>query len=189
MKQNFFDQLDGGWDDIIADTYKEANKPYILNINFSFRMEFKDDKGLPFNAFAVTLYFKPLINTIDYKDFIDGEDITLKFNIKCELSAFKIKRKETELFKNGNETIFDINFFYNLYYTNNYYFDFTINNIDLKDRYEFNLNSLDSEVTFNEYVHELLSKHIKLNGSKRKNQTVMKPVIDKCITKLSELVK
>ena len=25
MKQNFFDQLDGGWGDIIADTYKDAN--------------------------------------------------------------------------------------------------------------------------------------------------------------------
>ena len=185
MKQNFFDQLDCGWEDLIADTYKNANKPYILNINFSFRMELKDDKGLPFNASAVTLYFKPLINTIDYKDFINGEDITLKFSIKCELSAFKIKNEETELFKNSNETIFDIN----LYYTNNYYFNFIINNIDLKDQYIFNLNSLESEVTFNEYVHEVLSKHIKLNGSKHKNQTVMKPFIDKCITELSELVK
>ena len=26
MKQNFFDQLDGGWGDVIANTYKDANK-------------------------------------------------------------------------------------------------------------------------------------------------------------------
>lgn len=28
MKQNFFDELDGGWGDIIADTYKDANSDY-----------------------------------------------------------------------------------------------------------------------------------------------------------------
>lgn len=31
MKQNFFDNLDGGWGDIIADTYKEANSILFIN--------------------------------------------------------------------------------------------------------------------------------------------------------------
>ena len=31
MKQNFFDQLDGGWGDLIADTYKKANE-YLISI-------------------------------------------------------------------------------------------------------------------------------------------------------------
>ena len=32
MKQNFFDHLDGGWGDIIADTYKEHNRDYFYYI-------------------------------------------------------------------------------------------------------------------------------------------------------------
>ena len=31
MKQNFFDHLDGGWEDLIADTYKEANSILLIN--------------------------------------------------------------------------------------------------------------------------------------------------------------
>ena len=30
MKQNFFDQLDGGWGDLIADTYKKTNEPLLV---------------------------------------------------------------------------------------------------------------------------------------------------------------
>ena len=31
MKQNFFDHLDGGWEDLIADTYRESN----IDVNFN----------------------------------------------------------------------------------------------------------------------------------------------------------
>ena len=30
MKQNFFDHLDGGWGDLIADTYKKTNEPLLV---------------------------------------------------------------------------------------------------------------------------------------------------------------
>ena len=33
IKQNFFDQLDGGWDEVIADTYKEAMGDNILFVS------------------------------------------------------------------------------------------------------------------------------------------------------------
>ena len=40
MKQNFFDQLDGGWGDLIADTYKKANE-YLIS------MQATSDEGIP----------------------------------------------------------------------------------------------------------------------------------------------
>ena len=40
MKQNFFDQLDGGWGDLIADTYKKANE-YLISIQAT------SDEGIP----------------------------------------------------------------------------------------------------------------------------------------------
>ena len=33
MKTNFFDQLDGGWDEVIADTYKDTINKIILKTN------------------------------------------------------------------------------------------------------------------------------------------------------------
>ena len=42
MKQNFFDQLDGGWGDLIADTYKEYNKQSLL-FNLTFKGFFSYD--------------------------------------------------------------------------------------------------------------------------------------------------
>ena len=40
MKQNFFDHLDGGWGDVIANTYKEANE-YLISIQAT------SDEGIP----------------------------------------------------------------------------------------------------------------------------------------------
>ena len=45
MKQEFFDQLDGGWGDLIADTYKEANKPCFLYDKYLDIKIFLDEKS------------------------------------------------------------------------------------------------------------------------------------------------
>ena len=59
MKQNFFDQLDGGWGDLIADTYKKANE-YLISIQAT------SDEGIPL--------------VLDYLDSDHLSNVTLQVN-------------------------------------------------------------------------------------------------------------
>ena len=54
MKQNFFDQLDGGWGDLIADTYREANAKPALDFPIN----------VSYNPHPVTYNGKKVINVI-----------------------------------------------------------------------------------------------------------------------------
>ena len=64
MKQNFFDQLDGGWGDIIADTYKKANE-YLISIQAT------SDEGIPLGLDyldnGLLTYVTLQVNSIDIK--------------------------------------------------------------------------------------------------------------------------
>ena len=57
MKQNFFDELDGGWGDLIADTYKEANTKPVLDFPIN----------VSYNPHPVTYNGKKVINVIIYE--------------------------------------------------------------------------------------------------------------------------
>ena len=57
MKQNFFDELDGGWGDLIADTYKEANAKPVLDFPIN----------VSYNPHPVTYNGKKVINVIIYE--------------------------------------------------------------------------------------------------------------------------
>ena len=93
MKQNFFDHLDGGWGDLIADTYKKAINSYTL--------EFTDGKTL--------FKFKPSkkrswedLNTKYTRIEISDEILTTLERITFlninEPENFDISRKETETY-------------------------------------------------------------------------------------------
>ena len=63
-KQNFFDQLDGGWGDLIADTYKKANE-YLISIQAT------SDEGIPlvldYLDNGLLTYVTLQVNSIDIK--------------------------------------------------------------------------------------------------------------------------
>ena len=64
MKQNFFDQLDGGWRDLIADTYKEANNYTIV---FEFTNLLKLMEPTYYEELDVSFYENSLFKTTDIK--------------------------------------------------------------------------------------------------------------------------
>ena len=62
MKQNFFDHLDGGWGDLIADTYKEANDYTIV---FEFTNLLKLMEPTYYEDLAVSFYTNLFTRTTD----------------------------------------------------------------------------------------------------------------------------
>ena len=62
MKQNFFDHLDGGWGDLIADTYKEANDYTIV---FEFTNLLKLMEPTYYEDLAVSFYANLFNRTTD----------------------------------------------------------------------------------------------------------------------------
>lgn len=91
MKQNFFDHLDGGWSDLIADTYRESNE---YKIQFTFLNDYtflwkptvvnKDGKMI--------LMFNSNVNTYTSED----ADILNVKTIKFKNKEYNIKIYEKE---------------------------------------------------------------------------------------------
>ena len=74
MKQNFFDHLDGGWGDIIADTYKDANKTFFLYDKHLDIKIFLDEK-------SKEIYKDNNIYSIIYKDLYN-KNYTITFSLE-----------------------------------------------------------------------------------------------------------
>ena len=96
MKQNFFDNLDGGWGDLIADTYKKTINSYTL--------EFTDGKTLfKFKPTKKRSYCTKIEISDEYTKIEISDEIltTLEritfLNIN-EPENFDISRKETETY-------------------------------------------------------------------------------------------
>ena len=77
MKQNFFDQLDGGWGDLIADTYKKANE-YLISIQAT------SDEGVSLEL-----------------DYLDSDHLS---NVTLQVNSIDIKMIHDEnKYNNGKE--------------------------------------------------------------------------------------
>ena len=79
MKQNFFDHLDGGWGDLIADTYKEYNKQSLL-----FNLTFK-------GFFAYDIY--SVDESQEYKFDLIFQDEDMKYHLEEEGYKKRYNRK------------------------------------------------------------------------------------------------
>ena len=79
MKQNFFDHLDGGWGDVIADTYKEANSVLLINhtrnitvtIDHSTLKEFENDNCYYEMYISLDKKFKVCLSLLYEEEFFN----------------------------------------------------------------------------------------------------------------------
>ena len=106
-KQNFFDQLDGGWGDLIADTYKKAINSYTL--------EFTDGKTL--FKFKPTLHAMlasdetlqieisdEILTTLERITFLninEPENFDIRRNFRKETETYTIKTNIKSVLING----------------------------------------------------------------------------------------
>ena len=104
MKQNFFDQLDGGWGDVISDTYKDYNKITYKIKNVSAiadqsTIQVKDYDGAYEEKYLTTdkkFILRLFIMTGEYYNFK---------KLEREISSFEINLEDSE----SNERISYIN--------------------------------------------------------------------------------
>ena len=83
MKQNFFDHLDGGWGDLIADTYKDTINKTILKTNdYIFNIKDKNYNLLKDNFYNVDSYADNiLLGSVE----LDNTNITIENKNKEKL--------------------------------------------------------------------------------------------------------
>ena len=119
MKQNFFDHLDGGWGDLIADTYKEAND-YTIVFEFTNLLKlmeptYYEDLDVSFyaNLFTRTtdievksLKIINIYNVFDIKNTNDGyvlfkgsKQFTTKFTTTFSNILINNDKTYSEIFK------------------------------------------------------------------------------------------
>ena len=96
MKQNFFDELDGGWGDLLADTYEEANSVLLINhtkniivtIDHSTLKEFENDNCYYEMYISLDKKFKVCLSLLYEEEF---------FNLKeCEHLQFSLQVKDNK---------------------------------------------------------------------------------------------
>ena len=95
MKQNFFDQLDGGWGDLIADTYKKANDNMLL---FRFNGEIhKLMKPSFYKEDDLSFYHYLSFGTSDIEvNTLNIMDVHKIFDIKDTVETYKIFDKSKQ---------------------------------------------------------------------------------------------
>ena len=97
QRKNFFEQLDGGWGDIIADTYRDENEYktlFIANVN-----------GEIFKLSILLKYYKSLINQLIVESLYQASfnNYFIKLNIpdiyleNCKLEGFLKQPKNLKL--------------------------------------------------------------------------------------------
>ena len=95
MKKNFFDQLDGGWEDVLANTYKEHNKfitvfrsndSYMIDGGLTIRINPKDYEAE--ETFNINYRYREIyVDSSDkYKFIIFYNNNTSLFNKSLEVS-------------------------------------------------------------------------------------------------------
>lgn len=102
MKQNFFDHLDGGWSDLIADTYREANE---CKIQFTFLNDY-------------TFLWKPTVVNKDGKMILMFNSNVNKYTsedaniLNVKTIKFKNKDYNIKIYEKENDARKMINFYF-----------------------------------------------------------------------------
>ena len=118
MKQNFFDHLDGGWGDLIADTYEEANKPCFLYDKYLDIKIYLDEKSKEIykdnNVYSII--YKDLYNknykitvsleTLNYHDKSLTLGITMADNPAGVIKTFIIINGKQNFFGTQNKNMY-----------------------------------------------------------------------------------
>ena len=134
MKQNFFDQLDGGWGDLIADTYKDANEYYKLMIGYKYPMSFISDEGEVIkNVTGIDLFFE----IEDSIAFLNQS--TVSVDIKAKIIKYKVydgTNEYTYLFKKEDNK-FEVTYSY----SDIFYSDIGIFSLDIDKNFGYDLKS------------------------------------------------
>ena len=110
-KQNFFDQLDGGWGDIIADTYKKAINSYTLEFTDGKTLfKFKPTKKRSYYAMLAsdeTLQIEisdEILTTLERITFLninEPENFDISRNFRKETETYTIKTNIKSVLING----------------------------------------------------------------------------------------
>ena len=85
IKQNFFDQLDGGWGDLIADTYEEySNEKYILQFEGTDEYDNKINIKIKTDVEKLIMQCQYKINFSELGDYINSSTV-VKFPSDVEV--------------------------------------------------------------------------------------------------------
>ena len=111
MKQNFFDHLDGGWGDLIADTYKKAINSYTLEFTDGKTLfKFKPTKKRSYYAMLAsdeTLQIEisdEILTTLERITFLninEPENFDISRNFRKETETYTIKTNIKSVLING----------------------------------------------------------------------------------------
>ena len=172
MKQNFFDQLDGGWEDLMSDTYKEIYMEDIrYETNNKKKMEFliKDKKHdttrFSFDMFNKSFICKDGFTVYDARIYKDHGMSNIKLSLDFELDHIFVDDKpftevRPELTKDVVSIIMDINIKCNKDFTEieNIY----LNYFSISHNYKEIFSPLVINV-INSKIDELTNGQLKLN--------------------------
>ena len=98
-KQNFFDQLDGGWGDLIADTYKKTINSYTLEFTdgktlFKFKPSKKrswEDLNKKYTRVEASDEILTTLERITFLNINEPENFDISRNFRKETETYTIK--------------------------------------------------------------------------------------------------
>ena len=108
-KQNFLDHLDGGWGDLIADTYKEAINSYTLEFTdgktlFKFKPSKKrswEDLNTKYTRIEISDEILTTLERITFLNINEPENFDISRNFRKETETYTIKTNIKSVFING----------------------------------------------------------------------------------------
>ena len=102
-KQNFFDQLDGGWGDLIADTYKKTINSYTLEFTDGKTLfKFKPTKKLSYyTKIEISDEILTTLERITFLNINEPENFDISRNFRKETETYTIKTNIKSVLING----------------------------------------------------------------------------------------
>ena len=102
-KQNFLDQLDGGWGDLIADTYKKTINSYTLEFTDGKTLfKFKPTKKLSYyTKIEISDEILTTLERITFLNINEPENFDISRNFRKETETYTIKTNIKSVLING----------------------------------------------------------------------------------------
>lgn len=103
MKQNFFDHLDGGWGDLIADTYKKTINSYTLEFTEGKTLfKFKPTKKRRYyTKIEISDEILTTLERITFLNINEPENFDIRRNFRKETETYTIKTNIKSVLING----------------------------------------------------------------------------------------
>lgn len=163
--KKFLDNLDGGWSDVISNTYEDSSKEYKISIGFRDPLIYTSSDGKVYkNIKGLEIFFYTEPDTLETR----VKEGTLYFFTTAKIFFYIINDGENEYKFNCEEG--DDSFNIEYYFSDVFGVDLNVNRLNINKFFDYNLNSPNSK-TVNKNLYDLIVDSLDADVNKNNLQS------------------